>query len=113
MPYPQAVNEALEKLATTGIWRSNYAPPVYRLLWWAGISVPPPHFVGFVRNFVFSGGVFGIAWGAIMWFGIWSHGGMSALHAACATLFAGVFFGLVMALYYRHGARKYQLAQWK
>jgi Family of unknown function (DUF6404) len=112
MPYPQAVNEALEKLATTGIWRSNYAPPVYRLLWRAGVKVPPPHFAGFARNFLLNGVWFCVAWGLIMWFSTWSRSGVSGLHALVSSVIAGAVFGLAMAFYYRHGARKYQLLQW-
>ncbi|MEO6917987.1 MAG: DUF6404 family protein [Collimonas sp.] len=113
MAYPQAVNEALEKLATTAIWRSNYAPPIYRLPWSAGISAAPPHFAGFARNFVFNGLFFGISWGAIMWFSIWSDSALTGSDAVCTALLAGLSFGLVMAFYYRRGARKYQLSQWK
>lgn len=112
MPYPQAVNQALEKLATTGIWRSNYAPPLYRLLWRAGLNVPPPHFAGFARNSLLNGVWFCLAWGALMWFGIWSSNGVPPVRALFSSLLAGTIFGLTMAFYYRHGARKYQLPQW-
>lgn len=112
MSYPQAVKQALEKLATTGIWRSNYAPPLYRLLWSAGINMPPPHFAGFARNFLLNGVWFGCAWGALMWFGTWSENGVPILHALLLSVITGAAFGLVMAFYYRYGARKYQLPQW-
>ncbi|MGB7196123.1 MAG: DUF6404 family protein [Collimonas pratensis] len=109
MPYPQAVNQALDKLATTGIWRGNYAPPLYRLLWRAGCNVPPPHYAGFMRNFLFNGIWFACVWGAIMWFAVWPQSGISGLHALLLAAIAGAVFGLAMAFYYRHGARKYQL----
>jgi hypothetical protein len=50
-------------LADTRIWRSSYAPPLYRLLWRAGFYVPPLHFLRFEIIFI----VYGVYYGATMW----------------------------------------------
>ena len=44
-----------------------------------------------------------------MWLFLWSDRPDIALVAAAA---AGVFFGLSMAVYYRHGRRKHSLPEW-
>jgi hypothetical protein len=100
-------------LESTGIWRGNYAPPLYRSLWKVGLRVPPPHFVGFTANFLFAGSCFGIMWGLLGWFALWSRQGMSHGFATGTAIFGGLFFGLCMAGYYRHGARKHQIPLWR
>jgi hypothetical protein len=82
----------LKALASTGMYRSNYEPPLLRLLWCLGLNARPPHFAPFWVNALVSGGVFGVAWGALMWFIFyWSRQGMSltvSLIAATTTLTA-------------------------
>ncbi|WP_211453435.1 DUF6404 family protein [Collimonas antrihumi] len=110
MSYPLEVNAALGILKTTGIWRSSYAPFFHRMLWRAGVSIPPPHFASFGFNFAFMGASFGVVWG--MWLLVWSHQGMSGAEAVFASVLGGVFFGLIVALYYRVRASKYNLPSW-
>ena len=107
-----SVEGALSALAATGMQPTTYAPPVHRLLWRMGFHVPPPHFAGFTSNLIFSGTWFGIVWGTIMWFATWSDRGMSPAGAIVAAIVAGILFGLCMAIYYRHGARKHNLPAW-
>ena len=113
MRFEQKLTAALGLLASTGMWRSNYAPPLHRLLWKLGAKTPPPHFLGFTVNVVSAGVWFGVAWGLLMWFIVWSRQGMSPYAAIVAALFAGVFFGLCMAAYYRYGARKHRIPLWR
>jgi hypothetical protein len=99
-------------LAATGMLRSSYEPPLYRLLWRLGLFLPPPHFASFGFNFVFAAAWFGVLWGAITWPLFWSHMGMSGVAAAILAIAAGVLFGLAMASYYRYAARKLKLPAW-
>jgi len=112
MSFEEKREAALARLAATGMWRSNYAPPLYRLLWRLGIKVPPPHFASFSWNFAFSGIGVGLVWGLLMWLMTWSHQGMSIQKAIILSAIAGLFFGLAMAAFYRHGARKHALPKW-
>jgi len=113
MRFEQKLAAALALLASTGIWRSSYAPPICRLLWRVGVRVPPPHFIGFTPNFLFAGSYFGVIWGLLMWFALWSRSGMSPGLAVGASVFAGLFFGLYMAGYYRYGAHKHGIPLWR
>lgn len=92
--------------------KSNYAPPLFRILWRIGVYVRPPHFASFGSNFLLTGAWFGVVWGAIMWLLVWPGTGKSPLVDAITALVAGLLFGLCMALYYRQGARKYKLPGW-
>jgi hypothetical protein len=103
---------ALKALAATGMLRSNYEPPLLRLLWRLGFNIPPPHFAPFWANAIASGVLFGVAWGALMWFVSWSRQGTSLAWALIAAAAAGVLFGAAMAGFYAHGKRKYSLPSW-
>lgn len=112
MTYPAQLESALAILARTGIMQSNYAPPIYRLLWRAGVKAPPPHFAKFHFNVLFTGACFAAGFGVFVWLFSWSGSGTSAASAAATSLLAGLLFGLSMALYYRYGARKHKLPAW-
>lgn len=102
---------ALAIMAQTGIWESNYYPPIVRLLWRMGFAIPLPHFISFGRVALASGGFFGSAWGLLMWFGFWRQP-MSPIVALVATLAAGAAFGLFLAAYYAYGRRQHKLPLW-
>jgi hypothetical protein len=112
MNYPSKLSFALAMLAASGISRSSYEPPLYRLLWRVGLFLPPPHFASFGFNFVFTAAWFGACWGAIMWLLVWSGQDGAGFVAAIAAVAAGVLFGLTMAAYYRYSARKHKLPLW-
>ena len=112
MMYEKKLKAALELLATTGIWRSNYSPPLFRLLWLCGVRVPPPHFRSFVANTTTLGSFFGIAWGMAMWLLVWRGEDRGEVILAASAL-AGLLFGLCMAAYYQHGQRKHALPDWE
>jgi len=105
--------KALAILNNTKMWRSNYEPPLLRLLWRLGIDVPPPHFVRFVPMFAFAAAWFASGYGLAMWFFIWDEQGTSSIVAAILSCMAGLFFGLFMAAYYARGRRRYHLPDWK
>jgi Family of unknown function (DUF6404) len=113
MHFETKLTAALELLSSTGIWRSNYAPPLLRFLWRLGVKVPPPHFVSFAGNFAFTGSYFGIIWGLAMWFVSWSHQGMPLERAFQTAIPADLIFGFLMASLYRHRARKHRIPLWR
>jgi uncharacterized membrane-anchored protein YitT (DUF2179 family) len=111
MRFEEKLAAALGLLASTGILRSSYAPPFYRLLWKLGAKAPPPHFQSFTANFVRAGILFGVLMSFILW--SQSHQGTSPYAIFAVALFAGVFSGLGMAAYYRYGARKHRIPLWR
>jgi hypothetical protein len=105
--------EALKLLATTGLNRLNYAPPLVRMLWRMGFDVPPPHFASFFYSAAMSGIYFAVGLGLLMWLMLWSSHGVSIPLLICMAAFAGLFFGVAMAGYYAIGRRKYHLPKWE
>jgi hypothetical protein len=100
---------ALALLAKTGIWPSNYAPPLFHLLWRLGMNVPPPHFIRFVSVVIFMGAFFG---GAMSLFVLWSTTGISGTLVLIIGVLTGLAFGLAMACYYAYGRSRHQLPHW-
>ena len=103
---------ALRLLEQTGILKSNYAPPLFRLLWRAGVPVPPPHFMSFFAAAASTGLAFGTMFGLFMVSFAAALGEASPLRQVWACVSAGVMFGIAMASYYAYGRRKYQLPEW-
>ena len=106
------LERALEILAASGIWRSNYAPPAYRALWRFGARVRPPHFNAFVTNFLVTGCAFGTLWFVVMWLLIWRPTGIPISVGLMHAAVAGLFFGVAMAGYYAFSARRHKLPAW-
>ena len=103
---------ALKLLDATGIRRSNYCPPLLRLLWRLGVQAPPPHFAGFGATAGVAGAFFAVVWGSIMWFVMWRSTGLSPTSALLAAVSAGALFGLFMSAYYAYGRKKHKLPDW-
>ncbi|MCE9619192.1 MAG: DUF6404 family protein [Planctomycetes bacterium] len=106
---------ALRLLAATGMRRSNYAPPLTRLLWRLGFDAPPPHLGTFLGNAILMGVFFGVGWGVL--FGLemswWYHRWMQLDILGIAAVAAGVLFGLCMASIYSYGKLKHGLPSWQ
>ncbi len=93
--------------------RTSYAPALVRLLWHLGVKVPPPHFASFVGVFAVAATVFGLTWGLMMWLVLWSDQDIPVQRALVQTAFAGLIFGLLLAVYYHYGARRHGLPKWE
>lgn len=102
---------ALELLARTLMKPSNFQPPAIRLLWHLGVNVRPPHFSSFLFNTLFTGGVFALNWGLLMWLISW-HNYRTPAEAASIAAITGLCFGILMAGYYAYGKRKHKLPSW-
>ena len=102
---------SLDMLKELGLSRSNYAPPVYRLLWMIKVPVRPPHFRTIAANALTTGIFFAFFNGIIMWV-IRSNAGYSNLFVMIVAILSGILFGLVMAFAYHRSQQKYELPPW-
>lgn len=78
-----------------------------------GGKMPPPPFAPFWLNTLFFTVWFGPLWGLLMWFGSWKNDGFSVPLAVLNALFAGLLFGLFMALIHSWRKRANKLPDWK
>jgi hypothetical protein len=102
-----------QHMAAQGVGESTAFPPGWRLLWSVGLQVPPPLFLSFFPLATVTGGIFGPVFGFTVWL-LQNRGAreMPVEHGLSVALVAGVGFGLAMAAYYRHMARKHRLGSW-
>ncbi|ERK14347.1 hypothetical protein L580_3503 [Serratia fonticola AU-P3(3)] len=112
MNFDEKKKRALALMEEKKMWRSNYAPPILRLLWKWGVQIPPPPFAPFWLNTLCFGGFFGPLWGVIMWFTIWKSEGYSASMALQTSFITGLLFGVFMALYHYWRKRVNKLPDW-
>ncbi|WP_412101542.1 DUF6404 family protein [Escherichia coli] len=75
MTFEQKKARAIALMDSKKMWRSNYAPPLLRILWRLGIRLPPLPFMPFWQVTVLTGGLWGISWGCAMWFIYWGPSG--------------------------------------
>jgi hypothetical protein len=112
MDFEHKLLAAFELLESRGVWRRNFAPPMFRLLWRFRVEAPPPHFCGFVQNVALVGGAFSIIWGLAMVALPVGLGGPRVVNAIVLALILGLLFGAVMAGYYRWSARRHGIPLW-
>lgn len=100
MTFEQKKARAIALMDSKKMWRSNYAPPLLRILWRLGILLPPLPFMPFWQVTVLTGGLWGISWGCAMWFIYWGPSGMVAGEAIIISITGGFLFGLLMASFH-------------
>ena len=103
---------ALAIMAEKKMWRSNYAPPLYRLLWKLGVNIPPPPFAFFWTNLFSFAAMYTLFWGTMMWFICWKPRGTSVTSAIITSLLAGLIFGVSMALFHHWRKKANNLPEW-
>lgn len=60
MTFEQKKARAIALMDSKKMWRSNYAPPLLRILWRLGIRLPPLPFMPFWQVTVLTGGLWGL-----------------------------------------------------
>ncbi|QGY32702.1 DUF6404 family protein [Pantoea cypripedii] len=91
---------AIDIMASKGMWSSNYAPPLHRLLWKLGVNIPPPPFTTFRSNMFIFSIMFGPAWGLMMWLILWKNAGNGLVSVLLTSVCAGLLFGFSMAAFH-------------
>ncbi len=99
MTFEQKKARAIALMDSKKMWRSNYAPPLLRILWRLGIRLPPLPFMPFWQVTVLMGGLWGISWGCAMWFIYWGPSGMVAGEAIIISITGGGFVRTVHGLF--------------
>ena len=102
---------AIELLVAKGIWPANYVPMGLRLLWWVGIDVPPPIFMGFWSNFVSTGCVFAAGYFFANWM-LKTAINRTTMRAIIFNAGAGLIFGLYVAKRNANLRQKHNLPSW-
>ena len=111
--YETRFDAALSELEVAGIWRSNAQPPYVWVMRSVDLHPRLPHYLPFWRAALGQGVFFGAFWGLIMYATTWGPQNLPMGVMFVSSVIAGMFFGLFMALYYKHCRRRYNLSDWE
>ncbi|MFT3670040.1 MAG: DUF6404 family protein [Pseudoxanthomonas sp.] len=111
--FESRLTKALEHLEATGMRRSTYAPPMFRLFWKMGVQVPPPHMNGFIANVVMIGVFFAVFWGLVMWLILWFWQDRPFAMMATVSAVTGLLFGVITASSMAYQARQHDVPRWQ
>ncbi len=105
------LKRTIDALVARGENAWNVAPPIYRLAWALGATLPPPYFDTTSRAFLLQG-IVGGALGALFHFVIpgWSDEAPERLAIRCAVF--GIGLGGGLASFYRSKRAKLGLPAW-
>ncbi|MDC7806798.1 DUF6404 family protein [Luteimonas sp BLCC-B24] len=108
------LDAALALMAKRGIRPMQAQPPVVRLLWRAGLQLPPPLMASFSTNLLTMGALFMLLWAPLTW-GTVRWMGMPDLALAIATgaPCAGLLYGVAMAALLQRMRRRHSLPEWR
>lgn len=103
-----------EALATRGL-KSEMAKPWFcRLAWSFGFQVVPPMYGKFWQQAAFLGSIYGVLYGLMNWFFVLGTAtGLGGLDELLNTgMGIGVFYGIIMSLYFRRWRTRHGLPTW-
>ncbi|WP_347366242.1 DUF6404 family protein [Vibrio vulnificus] len=112
MDYETKLQLAHKELSDKGVWKSNYNPPLVKLLRKLGLCFPPPYYQSFFANVMLCVAFFAPVWGIFQWFLVWDKLGKPVLEAVYISLLTGALFGLVMATFYYIRRKQLNLTDW-
>lgn len=113
MSFERKKERARTMMESKNMWRSNYAPPLLRLLWKSGLKIPPLPFASFWEVTLIMGFGFSLVWGLVMWFFTWQAMGVQPSSAILRSLAGGLLFGIIMAAFHSWRKKANNLPDWK
>lgn len=113
LSFKDKLQNAHKEMEASGIKKFNYNSPMLVLLRSLGLNIRPFQYYSFIQNFVITSIWFSTVWGALMWFTTWGPDNMRVQFALILSLFAGLLFGLIMALYFKSSAKSNNLSSWE
>ncbi len=107
------IDSLIANMASAGVPKGDAFPALWRILWIAGVKLPPPLFLGFFPIALVFGGYFGFGFALVTWL-LQSVGFVEvpAFPPPLYGLLTGIPFGLYMASQYRSLSEKHNLGSW-
>ena len=116
MEFERKRDAALAILAKSGIWESNYRPPLLRMLWRLGVHVPPSHFASLWTIALYQGVFFCFCFGLISYFLLPLIYNPELPDTPYRFLFrclaTGAVYTVLLLIYYAYVRWKHKLPKW-
>jgi len=112
MTFEEKLSKAHKELESTGIWKSNYNPPLFDLARKLGYKTSPPHYRQFLSNFIRQTLFFFVVWGGGMWLFVWDNSKVEPHLQFAISSSVALLFGFFMAVYYKFSAKHHHLSDW-
>jgi len=114
MTHKEKVDHFVEEMKSKGVRTWDSAPPISRLLWKLGFEVPPLMFIDSKVSGIISGILFGISFELLSLVPLFGTPRQFSIYTFIIEgLIVGSLFGYVMATWYKHQYKKYNLPDWK
>ena len=113
MTHREKVDRLVRELRQRGVSRYTTAPPLFRILWAAGLEIPPPFFIAFLPLMLLVVVSFGVLFGALAWLTEPVTFRLSSTILLLLSATAGLLFGVIMATYFRWKATRLGLTSWR
>lgn len=114
MTHRECVERSVAEMREQGVGPWISAPPLHRLLWACGFTVPPPAFMPVKSAALLMGFTFAVIWGTTMWLWMWSgETHPSPFAAVFASAGGGTAFGFTMAWFIARGRGRWNLPSWR
>jgi len=112
MGFKERYEFAVRELEAEKIGKRIYCPPVFRLFYQMGFSVPPPHYNAFIKNALLMAGPSSLAFWLFMFFIIWRNPDKTLSEIILIGFSIAILFGILMASHYKSDAKKHKLTPW-
>lgn len=113
MTFEEKKNKALAIMAQKKMRHSNYALWVHRLLWKAGLKLPPPPFSPFWLNVLVSAVTFGMIFLLLTLLMNWRTAGSEWQTLVMDSVKSGLIYGVLDGLYQSWSRKVNQLPSWE
>lgn len=110
--YEQKLDAAVVEMDNVGIWRLNGMPPYFRLFQRLGFKTRPPYYVPFATIVFNYSTYFGLATILYSYVFLRYYGFELDQRLLLQAIGAGVFFGVIMAIWYLYVRKKHNLSSW-
>lgn len=103
---------AFEIIKQKKMWKSNYAPPLLRILWRCGINMPLFPFAPFWLNMTIMSVWFGVPVTLVSCILSLNEGNACANHIIAQGVISTLFYGFFMAAFHAWARYFYRLPTW-
>jgi hypothetical protein len=113
MKFEERKELAIAELKSKNIWKIDYQPPLYTLLWTLGLKIRPPHYQRHILRFLVASLFYGFLVGLFDWIFFHDMSIPLSVDILQFTIFSGTAFGFFTTLFYYISVKRKRLTKWE